>query len=288
MKSSGIINLRKPKGITSFEAVRRIRKHVEGRVGHGGTLDPDAEGVLPILIGKATRIQEFFKELRKTYRARIELGSSTDTYDASGRVTKRGDFSGVREEDVRRALSGFVGEIEQVPPPFSALKFKGRPLYELARRGEDVPLKPRKVHFYDIKLLSFSPPYVDVEVECGGGAYIRSLAHDLGEVLGCGAHLKELVRTRDGPFAIDDALTIDEAIEALEEGYDIIYPPDEVLQHMNAVILKDGRAFGEGRAIKASLPFRGKVRVYDGSGDFLGIGESTGEILKPVKVLKAF
>ncbi len=284
MRNEGVINLNKPKGITSFEAVRRIRKLLKRKVGHGGTLDPDASGVLPILVGKATRIQEYLRDLRKTYMAKIELGKETDTYDSSGKILRLGDFSKVSRGDVERAISRFIGEVEQLPPPFSAIKYRGKPLYELARKGEDVPLKPRRVIFYNIKLLSFSPPYIELEVECGWGAYIRSLAKDIGDALGCGAHLKELVRTRYGPMKIEEALRIEDVYELVSRGEDVFHPIDWVLQHLPEVKIED-QGFLFGRPIKINMDFKGKVRVYKDD-EFLGIGESDGEILKPLKVLK--
>ncbi|MGB2885276.1 MAG: tRNA pseudouridine(55) synthase TruB, partial [Dehalococcoidia bacterium] len=190
MAIDGILNLDKPRGKTSFEVVAVVRRvSGERRVGHGGTLDPEATGVLPIYLGQGTRLVEFLVDARKVYQAEIELGISTDTYDATGRIVGRGDTSALTREDVEAATYSFKGSVEQVPPMYSAVKHQGVPLYRWARAGIELPRKTRKVEFYRIEVLEWRPPLLSLEVECSKGTYIRSLAHDLGAKLGCGAHL---------------------------------------------------------------------------------------------------
>ena len=179
---------------TSFEVVAFVRRlSGERRVGHGGTLDPKATGVLPVGLGRGTRVAEFLAQENKVYRAQVELGTATDSYDVSGKVTWRGDVSAVTRELVEAALDSFRGLIEQTPPMYSALKYQGQPLYRLARAGIEVPRLPRKVNIFRLELLDFELPLLTLEVACSKGTYIRSLAHDLGQALGCGAHLKSLV-----------------------------------------------------------------------------------------------
>ena len=236
----GILNVNKPAGLTSFKVVAAVRRHSgEKRVGHAGTLDPDATGVLPVCIGKATRVVEYLSETDKSYRAIVRLGVATDTYDASGTVTGTADASGVTREQVEAALGAFRGRIQQTPPMFSALKSAGRPLYALAREGKTVERKMRAVTIHRLNLTGWDPPELTLEIDCSKGTYIRSLAHDLGEALGCGAHLKTLVRTRAGPFAIEDTVSLEEAIEAFEtgDGETLLAPIDSVLGNMAPVTL---------------------------------------------------
>ncbi len=242
---SGILNVNKPAGITSFDVVARVRKlSSERHTGHAGTLDPLATGVLPVLLGKATRVAEYFMELKKTYRAGIELGAATDTYDAEGNVTFRGDISGIDIGKIDSALKNFLGEITQIPPMFSAVKHRGKPLYELARRGEIIERKPRSVTIYHLELISYVPLLLTVEVECSKGTYIRSLANDLGEVLKCGAFLKSLIRTRYGQFEVKDAVTLEQLEEAVGQSdwRKYLYPVDFPLSDMPRVTLDDEKA----------------------------------------------
>lgn len=216
----GLLNIWKPPGPTSFEVVRRLRQALpqRERVGHGGTLDPLAEGVLPILIGQATRLSEFLEGCAKAYRACILLGLRTDTFDIQGQVLDRVDPSRVTEEAVRVALPAFTGPILQRPPAFSALKRGGQPLYRLARRGEKVETVPRPVVVHKIVLLAWEPPRLFLEVVCGRGTYVRSLAADLGDQLGCGAALEALTRLQVGPFRGEEALGLEQAEAAFREG----------------------------------------------------------------------
>ena len=248
MDVSGILNVDKAVGPTSFQVVGMVRR-LSGvkRVGHAGTLDPMAGGVLLVCLGQAARVSEYLMELRKTYRATVRLGVSTTTYDAEGEVVREGECGGVSREEVEEALAGFVGEIMQAPPAYSAVKVGGERAYKRARRGEDVAPAPRRAVVYSIDVLRFAqtgarpgdPPHVEIEVECGKGTYIRSLAHDLGEKLGCGAHLSALTRTRVGPFKIEDAIGMAELEEAFERGgwAEQLLPLDYGLIHMPQITL---------------------------------------------------
>lgn len=206
-----ILNVDKPKGITSFDVVRQIRRRLGvKKVGHGGTLDPMAEGVLLILVGRATKRASELIGLDKEYRAGILLGTTTDTYDITGKIVERGDYSSISCMEVERALNKFTGEIQQVPPMYSAVKIGGRKLYQLARRGETIERSPRKIKIHLINFLSWNSPVVTLDIHCSKGTYIRSLAYDLGRELGCGACLESLQRTAVGDYTIEDSLKLDE------------------------------------------------------------------------------
>ena len=216
---NGFLVVDKPVGSTSMDVVRTIKRltGMRKRVGHGGTLDPLASGLLPICFGQATRLMEHLINETKGYRMDVRLGVSTDTYDAEGQVVEERDPSDITREQVEEALDAFRGSILQKPPMHSALKKGGKRLYELARQGVEVEREARQVEVYTLDLLEFKPPIVTLESECGRGVYMRSLAHDLGEMLGCGAHTASLVRLRTGGFLIEDAVTLDEFAKAVEE-----------------------------------------------------------------------
>ncbi len=281
----GMLNLNKPPGMASFAVVGLVRR-LTGvrRVGHAGTLDPAAEGVLPICLGQATRVVEHLVDSSKIYRAQVRLGAATDTYDATGTVTATGDPSAVTEQQVEDALRGYRGRIEQLAPMYSALKHEGTPLYRLARAGQTVERKPRPVTIYRLELLEYAPPLLTLEVECGRGAYIRTIAHDLGQDLGCGAHLAGLIRMKAGPFLLEDALSLDGFREAVREGVweDFLHATDSVLTDWRAAILGDEhtRDVLEGRAFHLT-PVRPELlvdlapgapcRAYSADGRFLAI-----------------
>lgn len=284
----GILNINKPEGRTSFSIVAMIRRLTgERRVGHAGTLDPAATGVLPVCLGQGTRIVEFLVDTTKVYQAEIELGVATDTYDASGRITQRGDSSKVSREQVKAALESFCGEIQQVPPMFSAVKHRGKPLYKLARAGITVERRSRPAKINYLELKEWQPPVATVEVECGKGTYIRSLAHDLGQVLGCGASLKSLVRLRCGLFDIKDAVSVHNLEDAFRYGYwqRFLHPIDSVLSHWKAMIVSDDRiqAIRNGsplvlegdsndiQYITAGSASGNRCRVYTPTGCLLGV-----------------
>jgi tRNA pseudouridine55 synthase len=279
--ADGILVLNKPKDVTSMEMVR-LAKRVSRvkRVGHAGTLDPIATGVLPICFGQATRLMEFMVDGRKAYRAEFTLGSATDTYDALGTETHTGDWSGVTKADVEALFSGFTGVVLQTPPMYSALKHEGKRLYELARAGIEVERQAREVVVHEIRLVEFSLPRLVIEVECGRGFYMRTFAHDIGAALGCYAHLTELQRRKAGAFTIDDTLEA-EALEAAvdDDGWrELLLPPDAALQALDPLALDSAaeRHLRNGQAV--TLPTSSTYakhldarRAYTPDGKFLAI-----------------
>lgn len=230
---SGVLVIDKPVGLTSHDVVQIVRKGTGiRRAGHTGTLDPRASGVLVVLIGPAVRLSEYVSASDKRYQATLKLGTATDTYDIEGRYTSEEvDVSHITEEQFLSLLDQFTGEIEQVPPPFSAVHVKGKRAYEKARKGEPVDLKPRKIHVYSLELLEWSPPEVVIDVFCSSGTYVRSLAHDLGKALGTGAHLIGLRRTKSGRFTLRDAVPLRQLQDAFIAGdwYKYLIPASEAL-----------------------------------------------------------
>ena len=215
----GMIVIRKEKGYTSHDVVAKLRGilHMK-KIGHTGTLDPDAEGVLPVALGKATRLVDLITDKEKTYEAVMRLGVVTDTQDMSGTVLSQVSELNITEEELRTVIASFVGDYMQVPPMYSALKVNGKKLYELAREGKTVERKARPVHFYEIEILEISLPLVRIRVTCSKGTYIRTLCHDIGEKLGCGAAMETLLRTKVGRFTLDGAITLAEAEAAMQSG----------------------------------------------------------------------
>jgi tRNA pseudouridine55 synthase len=215
---TGLLVLDKPTGITSRDAVDRAQRWVprRTRIGHTGTLDPLASGVLVLCVGSATRLTEYVQQMSKTYRTTIRLGAGSDTDDAEGRITPVVVSTHPQRSGIEDCLRGFIGDIEQVPPAFSAAKITGQRAYDLARKGEDVALRPRSVHIDSINVLRYEFPLLEMEIVCGKGTYIRSLARDLGERLDCGGLVEILRRTRIGPFRVEDALTLDAARETAQ------------------------------------------------------------------------
>ncbi len=229
---SGVLVVDKPIGMTSHDVVQIIRRGTGiRRAGHTGTLDPRASGVLVVLIGPAVRLSEYVSASDKRYQATIRLGSATDTYDAEGVVTSSGSIENITEEQFVDSLQTFIGEIEQVPPPYSAVKVQGRKAYEMAREGEEVELAPRKIQVYSLDLLEWDSPEAVVDVFCSSGTYVRSLANDLGAALGCGAHLVGLRRTKSGRFTLRDAVPLRRLQEAFTAGnwYKYLIPAAEAL-----------------------------------------------------------
>jgi tRNA pseudouridine55 synthase len=216
---SGVLVVDKPVGLTSHDVVQIIRRGTNiRRAGHTGTLDPRASGVLVVLIGPAVRLSEYVSASDKRYQATIRLGSSTDTFDAEGRITSSASVDSITEEQFEEILEQYVGEIEQVPPPYSAIKIGGRKAYEMAREGEEVNLEPRVIQVYSLELLEWDPPEAVVDVFCSSGTYVRSLANDLGNALGVGAHLVGLRRTKSGRFTLRDAVPLRRLQEAFVAG----------------------------------------------------------------------
>ncbi len=288
---NGIFNVNKPAGMTSHDVVATIRRASQApRVGHAGTLDPLATGVLLICMGQGTRIAEYLSDHDKKYRARIRLGVETDTYDAAGTVIAEQPVH-VSRDQVETALQGFVGKLSQAPPAYSAIKQAGVPLYKLARQGVEVETAPRQVEIYSIGLLDFAPPEVEIEVHCSKGTYIRSLAHDLGEKLGCGAHITALARTAIGHFTLEDSVGLEPLREALVQGYagQFLHPLDEALLDFEAIVVEPdvAKRLQQGNPLTSerdhSTPL---LRVYSQSGQLIGLlerGETPG-LWKPKKV----
>lgn len=236
---SGVLVVDKPVGLTSHDVVQIIRRGTGiRRAGHTGTLDPRASGVLVVLLGPAVRLSEYVSASDKRYQAVVQLGTATDTYDAEGRILSTRPVN-IEETVFEETLQHFVGEIEQVPPPYSAVKIQGRKAYEMAREGEEVDLQPRQINVYSLELLEWAPPEAVIDVYCSSGTYIRSLANDLGKVLGCGAHLVGLRRTKSGRFTLRDAVPLRKLRESFEDGswYKYVIPAAEALSDWPVVDL---------------------------------------------------
>jgi len=279
---SGILNVDKPPGMTSHDVVDEVRRLAgQRKVGHAGTLDPMATGVLLICLGKATRVSEYLMRGRKHYRATIVLGTATDTYDAEGEIVSTGGKTDFDKDEIATALTRFVGKIEQVPPMYSAIKHGGRPLHELARQGKTVERDPRPVEIDTIVLLDWTPPELSIDVVCSPGTYIRSLAHDLGEELGSGAHLSALVRLGSGRFVLSDASSLDRLAEAFEHGQEDRYllAMDEAFFDSPAAVVgyeaAQRIAHGQGVELQLSLDPQPDgetlARAYGPEGEFLAI-----------------
>jgi len=249
-----VIPVRKSRGISTYDVIRRFRK-IFGpvKVGHSGTLDPEATGLVLLLTGRATRLSGYLMDLPKTYVADIKLGESTDTHDTEGTVVERGDWTGVSAGRIGEVLEGFIGRRTQVPPMYSAVKHRGRPLYELARRGEEVERKPREVEIYSIELISVDLPVFTMETECSRGMYVRVLAEEIGAELGIPAHLGGLERTRVGHFRVEDAVPDDE-LESLAGEDSPGVGPAEALSHLPAVELSEGEAERLANGIPPKIP----------------------------------
>ncbi len=288
---NGIFNINKPAGMSSHAVVSIVRRASKiSRVGHAGTLDPMATGVLLVCIGQAVRVSEYLIDHDKKYRARVRLGIETDTYDATGKVVAQHDVS-VTQEQILSALGSFVGKLSQMPPAFSAIKKDGVPLYKLARRGVEVETTPRQVEIYSIDLREASLPDVEFDVHCSKGTYIRSLAHDLGKKLGCGAHLTALTRVASGQFSLDDSVALDELCNAFANGYAEKYlnPLDEALLQFQAVVVDDAAAkqIQQGSSLTCGGEYSTSLlRAYSAAGEFVALLEhgSAPDIWKPRKV----
>ena len=237
---NGIINIYKEAGYTSFDVVAKMRGILKiKKMGHTGTLDPDATGVLPVCIGNGTKLVELFSDHEKEYIAELRLGVATDTQDLSGEILKTSPVE-VSCEEIREAVLSFVGEYMQLPPMYSAVKVNGKKLYELAREGKEVERKARPVNFREIEILSMELPVVKIRVVCSKGTYIRTLCNDIGEKLGCFGAMKSLVRTRVGMFKLEEAITLEELEQYRDAGKlaEIILPPDSIFMHLPAVYAK--------------------------------------------------
>ncbi len=285
----GIINLYKPPGITSHTAVAKVRRILQmKKVGHTGTLDPDAQGVLPICLGKGTKVSGMLTDTDKAYRAVIRFGVTTDTQDMSGTVLTQCTPS-VSQEALLGILPQFTGEIKQIPPMYSAVKIGGQKLYELARQGTEVERQPRTITIFDLQLVDFSGDHATLDVSCSKGTYIRTLCHDIGQALGCGAAMEHLTRTRSGMFRLEDSVTL-ETLEQKPSLY--IIPVDKLFAKYPAyqVGAKQERLVVNGVSVYAAKAKTGQTyRIYNESGTFLCL--STGVELdgkQCLKLTKAF
>lgn len=280
---NGIVNIYKEKGYTSHDVVAVLRKVVgQKKIGHTGTLDPDATGVLPVCLGRATKVCELLTDHDKTYEALLLLGKTTDTQDISGEVLEEKDPGNLAEEKVRSCIESFIGEYDQIPPMYSALKVNGKKLYELAREGKTVERKSRKVQIHGIRILEMNLPHVRMEVDCSKGTYIRTLCHDIGEKLQVGGCMEELERTKVGRFLKEDAVTLDEVRQKMEqgEGAELFTPLDQIFAELPAVTVTDAKAWMSYNG--NDLPERfllekeewtdgQEVRVYDSRKNFIGL-----------------
>jgi tRNA pseudouridine55 synthase len=254
---SGVLVVDKPVGLTSHDVVQIIRKGTNiRRAGHTGTLDPRASGVLVVLLGPAVRLSEYVSASDKRYQAVVRLGQSTDTYDSEGRITGGSSPVNITEDQFENELKSFIGEIEQVPPPYSAIKVKGKKAYDMARDGEEFDLAPRTIHVYNLDLLEWAPPEAVVDVYCSSGTYVRSLAHDLGEKLGCGAHLVGLRRTKSGRFTLRDAVPLRKLRESFDAGnwYQYLIPAAEALSDWPALELTNDQVEAVRHGIRIPSP----------------------------------
>jgi tRNA pseudouridine55 synthase len=289
-----IINLDKDYGITSHDAVTSVKKLLKVRkAGHAGTLDPIATGVLLICLNEATKISSLLSDIDKEYIMTAKLGESTDTYDAAGKVIKRFKILDLRFqiEDIEKITQRFIGEIEQVPPMYSAIKVSGEPLYKLARKGIEVERKPRKVVINSIEILKFTPPFLELRVSCSKGTYMRSLCNDIGNALGVGAHITGLIRTRIGEFTIENSAKISE----LPHKTGALYPVDSALRHLPEIILEGDnlKKAKNGNPITYTpdspihpftiSPF---IRLKDPEGRLFGIGKVSKGSIKIERLLK--
>lgn len=309
MFENGILNINKPEGWTSQDVVAKLRGRLHiRRVGHTGTLDPMATGVLPVCFGKATRIIEYYDDDFKTYEAEMKLGMVTDTLDITGTVleTKPVDVS---EEDVIQAIDSFRGWITQIPPKYSALKVNGKPLYKYAREGVEVEIKSRKIYVEDIQSVEVNlrENRILFRVTCSKGTYIRTICDDIGKKLGCGGTMTALQRTQSGCFRVEDARTLPEILEMTDEELErCVIPMDETLVHLGRIELKsmesvpfyyNGREIDTGyvnvlaspavpEALQEGSRLEDKYRVYDPEGKFLGISSLRENTLYPEKVIR--
>ncbi|HED24351.1 MAG TPA: tRNA pseudouridine(55) synthase TruB [Firmicutes bacterium] len=283
---NGLIVINKPGGITSHGVVQEIRRLIPGvKAGHTGTLDPMASGVLPVCLGKATRLAEYTNSLPKTYCAGITFGRATETGDADGEITATSEVPVLKLEKLKKIALKFTGRIEQMPPAYSAIKYHGKPAYYWARRGKNIPLRSRTVEIYELKILSINqlePPHLTVEVCCSAGAYIRSLAVDIGLELKTCAHLSSLKRLAAGGFSLAEARSLEEtALLAEQKDFDrLLLPMDRAVEHLKAVRLnpeqitdlQHGRLVRMGKKEFTEIAAGGlPVRIYDRDGNFKAV-----------------
>lgn len=289
---NGVLNIFKPKGMSSFDAVRVVKKIAgTGKVGHTGTLDPEATGVLPICIGKATKIIDYIMDSEKVYEVTLKLGIRTTTYDLEGEVLEERDPSHLTEEEILNAINSFKGEYSQIPPMYSALKQNGVRLYELARKGIEVERKGRLVNIYNLEDIKINNPYISMKVTCSKGTYIRSLCYDIGEKLGVFATMTQLNRAKTSVFSQEKSININELTK--ENINDYILSMEEALEKYDKIIvnkkyvklLVNGVRVADGRFTKDKVINNKLYRVYDDENNFIGLGERNDAGFKIEKLL---
>ncbi|WP_456081933.1 tRNA pseudouridine(55) synthase TruB [Mediterraneibacter sp.] len=280
---NGIINVYKEKGYTSHDVVAILRKIAgQKKIGHTGTLDPDATGVLPVCLGRATKVCDLLTDHDKTYETLLLLGKTTDTQDISGEILKEHPTDHLNEVEVAKVIENFKGTYDQIPPMYSALKVNGKKLYELAREGKTVERKSRKVTIYQIHIKKIQLPRVSMEVTCSKGTYIRTLCHDIGNRLGTGGCMEELTRTKVGRFELKDSLKLEELSDLAQNGRleDALIPLDQMFSELQSVVPAEkyiSKAYNGNDFFKNQLSEDGKfcsgekVRVYDAQGHFIGV-----------------
>ncbi|MCL2575245.1 MAG: tRNA pseudouridine(55) synthase TruB [Defluviitaleaceae bacterium] len=294
---NGIINIYKQRGFTSNDVVQVVKKLTKSKAGHTGTLDPQATGVLPICLGKATKIADYIMGADKQYIAKVVLGSSTDTQDAHGVATLQSSKR-VAQGDIEAVLTHFFGEILQLPPMYSAIKVDGKRLYEQARAGIDVERKPRQIFIHNLEVLRWNlddfPQSFVLRVDCSKGTYIRTLCNDLGEQLGCFAHMGDLLRTKSGNFGINNAITLDKLRKIMDNGNldRYLLPMEDALSHLPMVnMTEEAQKYIEnGNKLEKKWSINnfndGTYLIIDYKGDLVGIYRCEDDILKPITMLR--
>ncbi len=282
----GIVNIHKAEGMTSFDVIAKMRRILSmKKIGHAGTLDPDATGVLPVCLGKATKVIEYLMDKHKSYRTVLRLGVDTDTQDASGNITGTSDVT-ADDEAIVGAVRSFIGPIMQVPPMYSAIRVGGKRLYELARKGLEIEREARLITISDIRDIQVIRQGIDVrvsfEVDCSKGTYIRTLCADMGKRLGCGGHMTSLVRTRSGPFTLEDAITLEQLASHQQAGtlHKVIMEMDRALEGFPSLYLDEAQGMKLRNGMRIALPTsqpEGLTRLYGAAGQFLAIGQVTVE-----------
>ena len=289
---NGILNIFKPKGMSSFDVVRVVKKVAKtGKVGHTGTLDPEATGVLPVCIGRATKIIDYIMDSEKVYEVTFKLGIRTTTYDLEGEILEERDPSNLKNEDILKVVKGFIGEYSQVPPMYSALKQNGVRLYELARKGIEVERQGRLIKIYNIEDIKINNPYVSMKVTCSKGTYIRSLCYDIGEKLDVFATMTDLNRAKTSVFSQENSISINDLTEENIENY--IVTMEEALSKYEAItahgkyvrLLVNGVRVADNRFTKDDIINNRLYRVYDEDGNFIGLGERNNAGFKIEKLL---
>lgn len=283
----GILLVNKPKFITSNDMVIKIKKHINQKVGHTGTLDYAASGLMVLTVGKATRFTQYLQKLDKQYIAQGKLGEITDTYDSQGKVIQSNPVN-ITENQLREVISSFVGEYDQMPPPYSSKKIEGKRAYQLAKKGLQPPLKPVKVNIHSIEILEINIPYFKIKVDCSSGTYIRSLIKDIGDKLGCGAYMSDLIRTKVGEFSLEKATDFEKILTLTsQEIENKLIPIKDALYFFDSITLNSQteKKFKTGQKINLDLNKSGIYKVLDENQNLLGLGKYQEGVLKPEVVL---